>query len=88
MTTKFEKYADLLAAIDAGASGREILDPATGELVGHAPEHTVEDLNRAVEVAVEKQRDWARLSDAERCDYLNRAAEAVEAAAPALAELV
>lgn len=88
MTTKFEKYADLLAAIDAGASGREILDPATGELVGHAPEHTVEDLNRAVELAVEKQRDWARLSDAERCDYLNRAAEAVEAAAPALAELV
>lgn len=87
-TQTLNTYADLLAAIDAGESGRAIHDPATGELVGHAPEHTVDDLHRAVDTAVEKQRDWAKLTDAERCEYLNRAADAVEAAGEALAELV
>lgn len=87
-TQTLNTYADLLAAIDARDSGRAIHDPATGELVGHAPEHTVDDLHRAVDTAVEKQRDWAKLTDAERCEYLSRAADAVEAAGEALAELV
>lgn len=86
--TDLTTYANLLAAIDAGEPGRAIHDPATGEVVGHAPEHTVEDLHRAVDTAVEKQRDWAKLTDQERCEYLGRAADAVEAAGEALAELV
>lgn len=81
-------YEDLLASVSADTTGREILDPATGELVGYAPEHTVEDLNAAVEVAADKQKAWAALSDAERCDYLQRAADAVDAASEALAELI
>lgn len=87
-TQTFSTYADLLAAIDAGDTGRKILDPATGEVVGHAPEHEVADLHAAVDTAVEKQRDWAKLTDAERCEYLERAADAVDAAAEPLAELV
>ncbi|MGP6174181.1 aldehyde dehydrogenase family protein [Corynebacterium sp. A21] len=88
MTQTLNTYANLLAAIDTGEAGREILDPATGEVVGRAPQHTVSDLDTAVERAVDKQRDWAKLSDQERCEYLSRAANAVEAASEALAELV
>ncbi|QGU08670.1 Phenylacetaldehyde dehydrogenase [Corynebacterium occultum] len=87
-TIALNSYAQLLAAVDAGEQGREIFDPATGELVGHAPRHSVTDLHRAVDSAVDKQKEWASLSDAERCDYLNRAADAVEACAEALAELI
>lgn len=81
-------YTGLLAAIDAGDAGRAIPDPATGETVGHAPEHSAEDLERAVGVAVESQKEWAALGDGERCRLLNQAADAVDAAAAALAELV
>ena len=78
---------ELLAAVTAPA-GREILDPATGELVGRAPESTVEDLDRALEGARRKQPEWAALPDAERAALLLRAADAVEANAAALAELL
>ncbi len=46
--------ADLLAAIQPVDGGRDILDPATGELVGRAPEYTVADLESAVTAA----RGW------------------------------
>ncbi|MCJ7858162.1 aldehyde dehydrogenase family protein [Corynebacterium kalidii] len=88
MNSVYTTYSQLHAAIDAGESGRTILDPATGEPVGHAPAHTVDDLERAVTTATDSQRAWAALSDAERCAYLEQAADAVEGAAEALAELV
>ena len=84
--TQFATYTDLLAAITDDA-GREILNPATGEVVGHAPEGTVEDLNAAVETARAAQKEFAKLSDAERCELLTKAAAAVEANAEALVEL-
>jgi acyl-CoA reductase-like NAD-dependent aldehyde dehydrogenase len=88
MNSVYTTYSQLHAAIDAGESGRTILDPATGEPVGHAPVHTVDDLERAVTTATDSQRAWAALSDAERCAYLEQAADAVDGAAEALAELV
>lgn len=81
-------FEDLLAAVDAGASGRPIHDPATGELVGHAPQHTVEDLDRAVEKAREAQKAWGRASHADRSAALVAAADAVDAAAEPLAQLL
>ncbi|WP_101851126.1 aldehyde dehydrogenase family protein [Kocuria flava] len=80
-------YDELLAAITDPA-GREILDPATGEVVGRAPERTAEDLDRAVGRARVAQPGWAAVPDAERCALLLRAADAVEASAGALAELL
>lgn len=86
-TTAFSTAADLLAAVtDDG--GRAITDPATGEEVGRAPERTAADLDAAVTAARAAQRGWAALSHPERSDYLNRAADAVEASAEALAELL
>lgn len=88
MSEVLNSYTTLIGTIDAGTEGRRIVDPATDALVGHAPVHGVEEYNKSVDVAVEKQREWARLSDSERCQYLLKAADAVDGAAEALAQLV
>ncbi len=61
---------------------------ATDEVVGRAPQSTPEDLDAAVERAHAAQRDWAKLSHEERSAHLHRAADAIEANAAALAELL
>ena len=82
-------YADLLAAVVAPeGAGTEIKDPATGDLIGYAPQSTTADLDAAIERARTAQRDWAKLSHAERSAALNRAADAIEANSAALAELL
>lgn len=80
-------YQQLLSVIE-DPSGREILDPATGEVVGKVHESTVEELNQAVARAAEAQPAWAASGHEERAQYLHRAADAVEANADALAELL
>ncbi|MFS0130238.1 aldehyde dehydrogenase [Corynebacterium striatum] len=85
--SQFATYEDLLAAITVD-EGREIINPATEEVVGVAPEGSVEELNAAVERAVQAQKSFAKLSDAERCDLLLKAADAIEAAAEPLVELL
>ena len=81
-------YDELLAAVVAPDGGQEIKDPATGELVGRAPEHTAADLDAAVAAARVAQPEWAALGHERRRELLNRAADAIEASAEALAELL
>lgn len=84
-----ETYSSLLAAVTAqGGETREVLDPATGERIGDAPVQDVTALEAAIDTAEAAQPAWAALSDAERSAYLNRAADAIEAAAEPLAELL
>jgi phenylacetaldehyde dehydrogenase len=84
-----DTYESLLAAITPkGGETREVRDPATDELIGQAPVQTVEDLNAAIDRAEAAQVAWAALSDQERVDYLNRVADAIEAHAEPLAELL
>lgn len=84
-----ETYSSLLAAVTAqGGETREVLDPATGERIGDAPVQDVAALEAAIDTAEAAQPAWAALSDAERSAYLNRAADAIEAAAEPLAELL
>ncbi|STD39344.1 aldehyde dehydrogenase [Corynebacterium striatum] len=85
--SQYTTYDDLLAAITVD-EGREIINPATEEVVGVAPEGNVEELNAAVERAVQAQKSFAKLSDAERCDLLLKAADAIEASAEPLVELL
>ncbi|MDF2052229.1 aldehyde dehydrogenase family protein [Arthrobacter sp. Cr_A7] len=84
----FTDAADLLAVIQPATGGRRIMDPATGELVGLAPEHTVPDLESAITAARASQPAWGALTHGERSAFLNGAADAVEASAEALAELL
>ena len=80
-------FHDLLSAI-TDPSGREILDPATGEVVGSFHESTPAELDDAVTAVRAAQPAWAGLGHAKRSEYLHRAADAVEANAEALAELL
>ncbi|MBK0422505.1 aldehyde dehydrogenase family protein [Leucobacter sp. CSA2] len=84
-------YEQLLAQVVATAGEgetREVFDPATGDLIGIAPVQGVAELEAAIDRAEAAQPAWAALSDDERIAYLNRAADAIEAAAEPLAELL
>lgn len=90
-------YAELLSTVtvplerrpdgDVVAS-RPVHDPATGQVIGLAPVHGAEEVEEAVAAAKDIQPEWASWSSAERAEVLNRAADAVEAVAEPLAELL
>ena len=84
----FATAADLLNAIQPGTGGREIRDPATGEIVGRVADADVAELDAAVDHARAVQGDWSGRGHAQRSELLHRAADAVEAASEALAELL
>ncbi|PPL16248.1 aldehyde dehydrogenase family protein [Microterricola pindariensis] len=82
-------YDTLLAAITPQTGpAREVHDPATGALIGTAPVQDVADLESAIDRAAAAQPAWAALSGEERSALLHRAADAIEAAAEPLAELL
>ncbi|GAB3119878.1 aldehyde dehydrogenase family protein [Glaciibacter psychrotolerans] len=82
-------FDSLLASITPTTGPtRDIYDPATGAVVGSAPVHTVDDLETAVVAAVDAQTAWAALGHAGRSEVMLRAADAIDAAAEPLAELL
>ncbi|MDN5661891.1 MAG: aldehyde dehydrogenase family protein, partial [Brevibacterium aurantiacum] len=87
MSTDLTTFAGLLSSVD-DPNGRELLDPATGEVVGRTREGSPADIDTAVAAARKVQSDWAARTSTERSDLLNKAADAVEASAEALAELL
>ena len=82
-------YDALLASItrESGPT-RTILDPATGEAVGEAPVHTVENLEAAISAAEAAQPAWAALGHEARSEALLKAADAIDRAAEELANLL
>ena len=78
----------LLAAIAPKGPSRDILNPATGELVAKVAEHTVEDLNKAVAAAKKAQPAWAALGHEKRSEMMMKAADAIAENAEALAQLL
>lgn len=80
-------YQQLLAAIDE-PTGREIIDPATGELIGRTREATTAEVDNAVQRARKVQPAWEARGHAQRVELLNQAADAIETSAEALAELL
>lgn len=80
-------YQELLAAIEE-PTGRESKDPATGEVVGRTLEATASDVNDAVQNAKNAQPAWERRGHQQRAEVLNRAADAIEASAEGLAQLL
>lgn len=84
MTTTFES---ILADI-TDPDGREITDPATDEVVGKVHFGSVEELDDAIARAHAAQPAWAARTDTERVDLLMKVADAIDAAAEPLAELL
>ena len=87
MNDRHSTYEALLGTV-TDPTGRPINDPATGELIGTAPFRSTADLDAAIREARGAQQGWAARTDEERVDFLMRAADAVEASAEALAELL
>jgi len=84
-----ETYDALLASITPVAGEtRTIFDPATGQPVGEAPVHTVQDLEAAIAAAAAAQPAWSALGHDARSAALLKAADAVERSAEELARLL
>ena len=68
----------------------DLHSPATGELVGHAPNGTAADMDRAVAAARRAfdEGPWPRLPVAERLAYLKRASELISERSEELAQLI
>ena len=84
----FQTIDDLLAAIQPAEGGRDVVDPATGEVFARVPEASADDVDAAIARAEAAQPAWAARSSAERAELLNKAADAIEAAAEPLAQLL
>jgi acyl-CoA reductase-like NAD-dependent aldehyde dehydrogenase len=83
-----ETLESLLAAIAPTGASRDIMNPATGELVGKTPVHTVSDLDAVVDAAQKAQPAWAALGHAKRSELMLAAADAIDEDAEALAQLL
>jgi acyl-CoA reductase-like NAD-dependent aldehyde dehydrogenase len=68
--------------------GRAIPDAATREIIGYAPEGSVNDLNAAISAARAAQGSWNALGHVERSRLLNEIADDIDAHAEELARLV
>jgi hypothetical protein len=81
-----ETQRDLLADITpTSGPTRAILDPATGEAIGKAPEHGVDGLEQAIAVAVAAQPAWAALGHEAHSATLLKTSDAVDVGAEELA---
>ncbi len=64
-----------------------VLNPATGEVIAHAPLSTAADVDRAVTAARDAFDGWATTTPGERAGMLLKLADAIEEHAEELAEL-
>ena len=73
----------------AGSTGETepILNPATGEVIAHAPLSSVEDVNRAVDAADAAFDEWSHHAAGERALALLKLADAIEEHADELSEI-
>jgi acyl-CoA reductase-like NAD-dependent aldehyde dehydrogenase len=73
----------------AGAGGTyDIINPATEQVVGRAPEVSVDQVTAATQAAVDAFPAWSRTSPQQRSDLLSRLADALAAQAEGLVPLV
>jgi acyl-CoA reductase-like NAD-dependent aldehyde dehydrogenase len=74
--------------VDGEHGSYEVLNPATEETVGRAPEASAGDAHRAAAAAAEAFGAWSRTSPEERASLLDKAADLLQARAPELFGLV
>lgn len=70
-----------------GGEREQILDPATGEVIAEVPRGSREDVDRAVDAAVQAFPAWSDSTPAERMTMLLRLADRIDAHAEELAQL-
>lgn len=70
------------------ANHYEIFNPANMQSLGFAPESDEQEVDRAVQSAVDAQKSWAKRSDQERRDIVQKVAHILEENSEYLAELI
>ena len=84
-----QKYSAISNGVaTAAASTFEVKNPATGELVGHAPNSTKEQVNQAVSSAKAAQVAWGALSLEKRTETLMKLIDVLGANKEYLADLI
>ncbi len=66
----------------------EVKNPATGEVIGLAPNSTASEVEEAIATAKQAQKTWAAKPDQERKDILMQVAKVLEDNTPYLAEWI
>lgn len=66
---------------------QDLINPATGQVFATVAMGTPEDVDKAVTVAKQAQKEWAKLSYGERSTALFKLADAIEQKADDLAKL-
>lgn len=74
--------------VEGAAGTYEIINPATEEVVGHAPEASVEQARQAAEAAAAAFPSWSRTKPEHRAELLDRAADLFKARMEELVPLV
>jgi acyl-CoA reductase-like NAD-dependent aldehyde dehydrogenase len=74
--------------VDGSDGTYEVVNPATEEVVGLAPEATADDARQAVAAAAEAFPAWSQTTPEERAHLLDRAADLLEQRIPELIPLV
>ena len=90
MTATAPTVHNLIASQSSPSSSGEtepILNPATGEVIAHAPLSTAEDVERAVAAAKAAYPGWSTTTPGERARALLKLADAIEEHGDELAEL-
>jgi len=65
-----------------------VINPSTEEVISECPEGTVEDTRKAIDVAYESQKKWAKLPAIERAKYLRKIADGIRKNAEMLATTI
>ena len=64
----------------------DVLEPATGKVIDSVPKATKEDINQAITIAVEAQKEWKKVPIHERGEILNRFMDIVDENKESLAQ--
>jgi acyl-CoA reductase-like NAD-dependent aldehyde dehydrogenase len=89
-TTTQERYSLWIGGdrLDGSNGTYEVVNPATEEVVGLAPEATAEDARQAATAAAEAFPRWSQTTPDERARLLDRAADLLQQRVPELIPLV
>lgn len=71
-----------------GIGAIDVIDSATEEVIGHVPEGTPGDIDRAVSAAKSAFPEWSATSVADRAKYLERITEGLHARLTEVADLI
>ena len=66
----------------------DVIEPATGQVIESMPLGSKEDIDQAVTIAVEAQKEWNKVPIHERADILNRFLDIVDENKEALAQIL